>query len=113
MCSNIFSASRGLVGKGLMSRFPSQNLYAIMTLISAALITPISLCVEPPAVIISAVKSCLSAGALIDIADPPPPSLYLSLSLSPLANSCPYTHAGGSSGVAQHSDLYLIGVHSR
>lgn len=62
MCSNVFSASRGLVGKGLMGRFPAQNLYALMTLIAAVVITPISLCVESPRMIITAVKASLAAG---------------------------------------------------
>jgi hypothetical protein len=64
MCSNVFSASRGLVGKGLMGRFPAQNLYALMTLIAAVVITPISLCVESPRMIITAVKASLAGAQL-------------------------------------------------
>ena len=69
MVSNVASASRGIVGKGLMGKPQGENmtptnLYAVLTMISAVLITPLALVAESPAKIASTVSAAISSGAV-------------------------------------------------
>merc|ERR1711988_676105 len=67
MGSNLSSALRAILAKktmgaGVGENMGEANLYGVLTILAFIATVPISLAIEPPAVVMSAIKSALSAG---------------------------------------------------
>jgi len=67
MMSNVASASRGILSKGLMGQdigenLSAPNLYAVLTIIAFAILLPLGLCLESPALISSSVAAAVEKG---------------------------------------------------
>merc|ERR1719271_2043220 len=68
MLSNVASAGRGVLSKGLMGKdigenLTTPNLFAVLTFIAFAVLLPVSLLIETPSAISAAVGAATAAGA--------------------------------------------------
>ena len=67
MLSNVASAGRGILSKGLMGQdigenLDASNLYAVLTMIASAFLLPASLCIESPELVSSSIAAAVEKG---------------------------------------------------
>lgn len=67
MMSNVASAGRGILSKGLMGQdigenLDASNLYAVLTMIAFAFLLPASLCIESPELVSSSIAAAVEKG---------------------------------------------------
>jgi solute carrier family 35 protein E1 len=67
MLSNVASAGRGILSKGLMGQdigenLDASNLYAVLTMIAFAFLLPASLCIESPELVSSSIAAAVEKG---------------------------------------------------
>lgn len=107
MMSNVASASRAILSKGLMSKpigenLNAPNLYAVLTIIAFAFLLPMSLVIESPATIKAAVDAAVAGGtslsslASISILSGVYYYLYNEVAFLALSQVAPVTHAVGN-----------------
>ena len=105
MISNVASASRGIVGKGVLKSPPgknmnAQNLYAVMTILSAAMCLPVALAIEGK-VLVPTIQAMIAGGVHVTFAFQTFMSaltyyLYNEVAFLALDSVAPVTHALGN-----------------
>mmetsp|Transcript_58154 Transcript_58154/g.161061 ORF Transcript_58154/g.161061 Transcript_58154/m.161061 type:complete len:153 (-) Transcript_58154:329-787(-) len=107
MLSNVASASRAILSKGLMNKpigenLDAPNLYAVLTMIAFAFLLPVSLLIETPGAIKTAVDAAVSGGTslssltMISVLSGVYYYLYNEVAFLALNAVAPVTHAVGN-----------------
>ncbi|KAH8049876.1 hypothetical protein JL722_11657 [Aureococcus anophagefferens] len=108
MLSNVSSALRGILAKKTMGggvvgeNMNETNLYAVLTIIAFAVLLPVSLCVETPAAVGSAIDAAVAAGhtkkdlAVLSALSGAYYYLYNEVAFLALGRVNPVTHAVGN-----------------
>lgn len=107
MLSNVSSALRGILAKktmggGVGENMNETNLYAVLTIIAFAVLLPVSLCVETPAAVGSAIDAAVAAGhtkkdlAVLSALSGAYYYLYNEVAFLALGRVNPVTHAVGN-----------------
>mmetsp|Transcript_10192 Transcript_10192/g.30832 ORF Transcript_10192/g.30832 Transcript_10192/m.30832 type:complete len:371 (-) Transcript_10192:107-1219(-) len=107
MMSNVSSALRGILAKqsmggGVGENMNETNLYAVMTMISFAVLLPLSLIVEPPKALATAIDAAVAAGtskkdlAILSAMSGAYYYLYNEVAFLALGRVNPVTHAVGN-----------------